>query len=91
MDITVMFKVLHPNEKFSSLSYMCLKFLHRKLSKYEQRSNWNRRPLKKTQLHYGALDAFSCVLIYDKIKDDYYNMTKHGKPHKIQLKPTKSE
>lgn len=67
---------------------MCQKFLHRKLSKYEQRGNWNRRPLKKTQLHYGALDAFACVLIYDKIKDDYYHMTKHGKSHKILLKST---
>lgn len=61
---------------------MCQKFLHRKLSKYEQRGNWNRRPLKKTQLHYGALDAFSCVLVYDTIKDDYFHLLKHGKLHK---------
>lgn len=85
-----MFKSLHPNEKFSSLSFMCLKFLQRKLSKYEQRSNWNRRPLKKTQLHYGALDAFACVLIYDKIKDDYHEIVKFGKVKNLAAETLKA-
>lgn len=79
VDITQMFKCLHPNEKYSSLSFLCLKFLNRKLSKYEQRSNWNRRPLKKTQVHYAALDAFACVLIYNKIKPNYDMLLKDGK------------
>jgi ribonuclease D len=68
LDITQVFKILHPTEKYSSLAFLCLKYLDRKLSKYEQRSNWNRRPLKKTQLHYAALDAYSCVLIYKKMR-----------------------
>lgn len=36
----------------------------KELSKYEQRSNWNRRPLKKTQSHYAALDAQMCLVLY---------------------------
>lgn len=34
------------------------------LSKYEQRSNWNRRPLKRSQSHYAALDAQICLALY---------------------------
>ena len=82
LDITVMFKSLHPHEKYSSLSFLCLKFLHRKLSKYEQRSNWNRRPLKKTQIHYAALDAFACVLIYNSLIPEYEVFIKTGGRHK---------
>lgn len=36
----------------------------KQLSKYEQRSNWNRRPLKKSQAHYAALDAQICLILY---------------------------
>jgi ribonuclease D len=84
IDITQMFKALHPNEKYSSLSFLCLKFLNRKLSKYEQRSNWNRRPLKKTQVHYAALDALACVLIYDKLIPEYVDLLKNGKIQHIK-------
>jgi ribonuclease D len=85
VDITQIFKTLNPNEKFSSLSFLCLKFLNRKLSKYEQRSNWNRRPLRKAQIHYAAFDAFACVLIYDKLFPEYQELLKHGKLYKAKL------
>lgn len=35
--------------------------LNETLCKVEQVSDWDRRPLTKTQLHYGALDAFILV------------------------------
>jgi ribonuclease D len=85
IDITQIFKTLNPNEKFSSLSFLCLKFLNRRLSKYEQRSNWNRRPLRKAQIHYAALDAFACVLIYEKLHPEYQELQKHGKLYKAKL------
>jgi ribonuclease D len=85
VDITQIFKTLNPNEKFSSLSFLCLKFLNRRLSKYEQRSNWNRRPLRKAQIHYAALDAFACVLIYEKLLPEYQELQKHGKLYKAKL------
>lgn len=34
------------------------------MCKYEQRSNWNHRPLKKTQLHYAVIDSYICIKIY---------------------------
>ena len=54
---------------------MCEVLLGKKMSKYEQRSNWNRRPLKKTQIHYAAADAYACLLIYEELikgKDLYH-------------------
>ena len=63
IDIVKIFKEMHPGSKYTSLSYMCDVILGRKLSKYEQRSNWNRRPLKKTQIHYAISDAYACILL----------------------------
>ena len=37
------------------------------LDKYEQKSNWDLRPLKQSQKHYAALDAIVCVKIYKKL------------------------
>jgi len=38
------------------------------MSKYEQISNWNKRPLRKSQIHYGALDAYILLKIYEELK-----------------------
>jgi len=35
----------------------------------EQISNWNRRPLRKSQLHYAAMDACILIKIYDRMKE----------------------
>lgn len=32
-------------------------------------SNWEHRPLRKSQMHYAALDAFVLIDIYEKLKD----------------------
>ena len=65
IDIVKLFKEKYPNETQNSLAFMTEKLIGKKISKYEQRSNWNRRPLKKTQLHYAALDAQICLHIFD--------------------------
>lgn len=36
----------------------------RELSKGDQFSNWNVRPLRKSQIHYAALDAFVCIQLF---------------------------
>jgi len=33
------------------------------ICKYEQVGNWNLRPLRGSQIHYGVVDAFICVLL----------------------------
>ena len=35
------------------------------LSKYEQCSGWHVRPLRKSQIHYAALDAVLPAIIYE--------------------------
>lgn len=48
-----------------------IKTLYKKnLCKHDQQSNWKQRPLRKTQLHYAALDAVSTLNIYLKIKNE---------------------
>jgi ribonuclease D len=70
MDIAKLFKELYPQECYSSLAYLTQKFLQKQLCKYEQRSNWARRPLKKTQLYYAALDAHVCLAIFKHLNQN---------------------
>ena len=34
-------------------------------------SNWMRFPLRKSQIHYAALDAYISLEIFDKFKNKY--------------------
>lgn len=46
------------------LNNLCEIHLKFSLCKSEQKSNWELRPLRDSQLHYAALDAFICLKIY---------------------------
>ena len=37
------------------------------MCKYEQISNWERRPLRKSQMHYAALDAYVLLKIFENL------------------------
>lgn len=54
------------------LARMCQEMLGKKLDKFNQRSNWCQRPLRKSQLHYAALDAVSCLEIYNRVLTSNY-------------------
>ena len=64
IDYLYQFKYL---KKPGSLAKVCKEILENKLEKYEQKSNWDLRPLKQSQKHYAALDAIVCVKIYKKL------------------------
>jgi len=54
----------------AGLASMCQDLLKKPLSKYEQLSNWNKRPLRKAQQHYAGMDAFILLQIYKKFQND---------------------
>ena len=43
------------------------------LCKFEQKSNWELRPLRLSQYHYAALDAYICLVIYEKYREKEVN------------------
>ena len=58
-------------------------------------TNWDRRPLNKCQIHYGAMDAFIIFKIWDKlselIEDKVKNPEKYKKDKKDQKVPPHTE
>lgn len=54
----------------NSLNYLVEHFHDIKLSKVEQKSNWEKRPLDKHQLKYAALDTAYLESIWTKMKEE---------------------
>lgn len=54
----------------NSLNYIVEKYFQVKLSKTEQKSNWEKRPLDKQQLKYAALDTVYLCAIWEKMKQE---------------------
>ena len=66
IDIQNLYKI-STLESTKSFSEICKEFFGKPLCKYEQCSNWELRPLRQSQLHYAALDAIYCSLLFKKI------------------------
>jgi hypothetical protein len=50
-----------------SLQKLAFFYINKRLTKTMQTSNWNRRPLSMSQLHYAASDALVLIDIYDEL------------------------
>ncbi|KAH7722761.1 3'-5' exonuclease [Aphelenchoides avenae] len=52
--------------KAMGMSSLCKRMLGAPLDKTEQCSVWDRRPLRYRQMRYAALDAYACLMLYDR-------------------------
>lgn len=71
VDIEQMYKKVFPDFKDnggSSLAKVCQRLLGKKLCKAEQISNWERRPLRYSQEHYGGMDAYILIQIQELLE-----------------------
>ncbi|GAB67160.1 3'-5' exonuclease domain containing protein [Plasmodium cynomolgi strain B] len=60
---------------FKSLSHLCQKFLGKNLNKKLQLSNWSRRPLMESQIHYAATDAYVLIVLERLLIENNYSST----------------
>lgn len=51
-----------------SLRAMCAIFLHQRLSKILQQSDWSKEDLSEKQLLYAATDAWASLRVYEEMK-----------------------
>jgi len=63
-----------PDDNKSSLEHLVKQLMNKKLSKFEQVSDWDSRPLRKSQMHYSAMDAYVLLKIHEVLK----GMTNEG-------------
>ena len=64
IDLETLFKTKFPEEKKCSLAHIVEKILGKKLSKQERLGPWGKRPLRRYQMHYAALDSYLMLELY---------------------------
>ncbi|CAK93419.1 unnamed protein product (macronuclear) [Paramecium tetraurelia] len=94
VDLTFLYNEVFPENKNNvSLANQVYQLFGKKLSKKECFSNWQRRPLRKCQLHYGAMDAYICIALYLKLNQlkqlDIVQLPQLQQQHQTQQKSKK--
>jgi ribonuclease D len=67
LDILNLQQALFPEDRKVGLTAVCLQHLGKEIDKSERMSNWEKRPLREAQKHYGALDAYCLVSLVNKL------------------------
>jgi ribonuclease D len=57
---------VYPKQRFSSLAFITQQMLGKEICKNQTLTNWQRRPIRRNQSHYAAMDAAVVIKIYDK-------------------------
>ncbi|KRX02977.1 WD40-repeat-containing domain [Pseudocohnilembus persalinus] len=87
IDISMLYMKQTNRKNIESLSTLVTNLIGGKLDKTEQVSNWIKRPLRKTQLHYAGMDAFICLKLYQVMQD----LLQQGELKIKNLQSTKSK
>ena len=61
IDVQSYYMKIHELDNQIGLAKVATDLMGKEICKGEQMSNWELRPLRKTQLHYGALDAYVLI------------------------------
>ena len=70
----------------AGLSEICLST---SLCKQEQKSNWEKRPLRLSQIHYAACDVAICIEIYNHFEKTGLNLNRHDENKGFSIKNKK--
>ena len=82
--IAFKFAEAHP----PSLKNVCERLFSKQLCKNETCSNWQNRPLRKSQLHYAAMDAFILIKIHEHMTKEYQQLKMEDYIKPLQKKNT---
>lgn len=89
LDLSMLFKTIYPQvpgKHLEGLSKLTTYQLGFALDKSMQCSNWNRRPLSRTQLAYSSLDACVQVTLFDNAIQSYLHfVSSHNKSDSMEV------
>jgi len=66
-----MFKKVYGVEGGSRLTDIVKVMQGKAMCKLEQLSNWEKRPLRKSQMHYATLDAYLLTVVFKKLVSEF--------------------
>lgn len=66
-DLLTAYKAAFSNESPGGLAGICKALLGKPLCKERRMSNWDRRPLSLSQLHYAALDSYVQLKLWQEL------------------------
>ena len=67
LDLQAYYKEMTGSNQVTGLAKVAQAILGKPICKGEQMSNWEKRPLRLSQQHYGALDGYVLVVIMEKL------------------------